>query len=82
MARRRQERHPAPVYKPAFTIYYPEDADSGRYDGTFEAGMVVCVESYIGAEGGYEGIKLEQPVLITETGPRLLCDYPLEDDWG
>ncbi len=61
-------------------ILYPEDAAQGGYDGHFEAGMVVCVESYVGAEGGPEGVKLEQPVAITDAGPVLLTDSPLEED--
>ncbi len=63
-------------------IWYPEDAEWGAYDGVFEEDMVVCVESYVGAEGGYEGVKLEQPVWISAAGPVLLSDYPLEDDWA
>ena len=51
------------------------------YDGVLEAGMTLCVESFIGAEGGREGVKLEQQVLITEAGPELLSHYPLEEDW-
>ncbi|MBT3557075.1 MAG: aminopeptidase P family protein [Rhodospirillales bacterium] len=63
-------------------ILYPEDEEHGLYDGVFEAGMVVCVESYIGAVGAREGVKLEQPVLITENGPELfITDCPLEDDY-
>ena len=30
--------------------------------------MVLCVESYIGRLGGREGVKIEEQVLITETG--------------
>jgi len=41
--------------------------------------MVVCVESYIGAEGGTEGIKLEEMVLITDAGHRRLSTYPFEE---
>ncbi len=63
-------------------IWYPEDAEFGAYDGHFEAGMVVCVESYVGAVGGREGVKLEQPVLITDTGPELFIrDCPLEEQY-
>ncbi len=60
-------------------ILYPEDADQGGYDGHFESGMVVCVESYVGAQGGPEGVKLEQPVAITDEGPLLMTDSPLEE---
>jgi len=63
-------------------IWYAEDAEWGAYDGVLEPGMVVCVESYVGAVGGSEGVKLEEPVLITEGGPRVLSSYPLEDGWA
>ncbi|MGH6880190.1 MAG: M24 family metallopeptidase [Hypericibacter sp.] len=62
-------------------IWYPEDEEWGAYDGMFEENMVVCCESYVGAVGGPEGVKLEQPVWITAEGPLLLSDTPLEDDY-
>jgi len=40
--------------------------------------MTICVESYIGEENGAEGVKLEQQVLITETGIELLSRFPFE----
>lgn len=62
-------------------IYYPEDHETWQYAGTFQEGMCVCVESYIGAVGGDEGVKLEQPVLITKDGPAPLSDCPFEEDY-
>ena len=62
-------------------IWYAEDAEWGAYDGVLEPGMLVCVESYVGAVGGREGVKLEEPVLISEAGPQVLSSYPLEDGW-
>ncbi|MGI9287061.1 MAG: M24 family metallopeptidase [Pseudomonadales bacterium] len=58
-----------------------EDWVNTGYDGVFEENMVVCVESYIGAKGGEEGIKLEQPVLITRDGCQPLSTYPWQDSW-
>ena len=49
-------------------IYYPEDWDSSGYDGVLQPGMCLCVEAYIGEEGGREGVKLEDQVVITENG--------------
>lgn len=49
------------------------------HDGILEPGMVVCVESYAGAHGGNEGVKLEQQILITENGPELLSDIEFEE---
>ena len=61
-------------------VYYPEDAEKTGYDGVFEAGMTICLESYIGEEGGAEGVKLEEQVLITREGAEPLSSYPFEDD--
>ena len=61
-------------------VYYPEDAQASGYDGVLEAGMTICVESYVGEQGGADGVKLEQQLLITETGAEALSRYPIEDD--
>jgi len=62
---------------------YPKIAPSFRgqnfYEGTLEAGMVICVESYMGAVGEAEGVKLEQQVLINDDGYEMLSTYPLEE---
>lgn len=58
-----------------------DDWKSSGYDGVFEENMVVCVESYIGAVNGAEGVKLEQQVLITKEGVKELSTYPWEYDW-
>ncbi len=46
------------------------------YEGELEAGMVICIESYIGAVGERDGVKLEQQVLVTEAGYELLTQHP------
>ncbi len=51
------------------------------FDGELEPGMVMCVESYIGEVGGVEGVKLEDQVLVTESGPIVLSRYPFEDSF-
>ncbi len=58
------------------SVPYPTDWERSGYDGMLEANMVVCVESYVGRHGGHEGVKLEEQVLITETGYEKLSDYP------
>jgi Xaa-Pro aminopeptidase len=57
--------------------YRPDFGDRG-YDGILDPGMVLCVESFTGAEGGREGVKLEEEVLITKTGVEVLSKYPFE----
>jgi Xaa-Pro aminopeptidase len=40
--------------------------------------MTVCVESFVGSVNGGEGVKLEEQVLITESGVERLTTYPFE----
>ena len=60
-------------------IYYPEELEDDGYDGIVEAGMAFCVEAYIGAVGGKNGVKLEDQVVITEDGFEEMSKYPFED---
>jgi len=48
-------------------------------EGVLLPGMTICVESYIGEVGGAEGVKMEDQVLVTETGHEILSRFPLED---
>ncbi len=57
------------------SVSFPEDMKSGGYDGVFEPGMCICFESYTGAVGGREGVKLERQSVITETGAELLDTF-------
>ena len=61
-------------------LYHKGDFPDAGYDGEIVAGMTICVESYIGAAGGCEGVKLEQQVLVTEKGIELLSRFPFEEE--
>lgn len=50
------------------------------YDDVIEQGMVLCIESYIGAVGERDGVKLEQQIVVTDDGYALLTEFPFEDD--
>ena len=50
-----------------------------QFEGKLEAGMVVCVESYMGEVGGRDGVKLEQQLLVTEDSHEMLTNFPLEE---
>ncbi len=63
------------------SLVHLEDFDSVGYDDVLRANTTLCIESYIGEEGGKEGVKLEQQVLLTDSGPELLSHYSLETDW-
>jgi Xaa-Pro aminopeptidase len=61
-------------------IAHAMDFDTYGREGTLQPGMVVSVESYIGEKAGREGVKLEEEVLITETGVELISRFPFEHD--
>ena len=60
------------------SVRYPEDVEAHGYSGSFVPGMTLCVEAYVGAVGGQEGVKLEEQVVVTETGCATLSQYPYE----
>ncbi len=59
-------------------VRYPEDVEHHGYDLVFEPGMALCVEAYVGAQGGKEGVKLEDQVIITEDGFENITRFPFE----
>ncbi|GAB7529341.1 Xaa-Pro peptidase family protein [Pseudomonas sp. 3A(2025)] len=63
------------------SIRYPEDLESYGYEGELQAGMALCVEAYVGEVGGRDGIKLENQLLVTESGYELLTHYPFEQSF-
>lgn len=62
-----------PHIKPLFRGELP-------YDDKLESGMVLCVESYMGAEGETDGVKLEQQILVTENGYEQLTTFPYDSN--
>ena len=61
-----------PKIKPVFR-------GSNFYDGTLQTGMVLCVESFMGAVGESNGVKLEQQVLVSHNSYDLLSAYPFDE---
>ena len=61
-----------PYLQPAFRGPLP-------YDETLQPGMVLCVESYMGARGERNGVKLEQQGLVTGEGFELITSYPYDE---
>lgn len=55
------------------------DFDRFSKDGVLEPGMVVSVESYIGEVDAADGVKLEEEVLVTDTGIEKLSNYPFDE---
>ena len=60
-------------------LFYPNDRTAKQYDYVLRDGMTVCIESFVGAVGERDGVKLEQQVLVTKDGYELLSTFPLEE---
>ena len=86
-ARFRANRYSFLMHGVGFGDEYPgihhwgEDWDKAGSDGLIEANMVISVESYIGEEGGAEGVKLEQQYHIGEGGAEPMCDKFWNESW-
>ena len=61
-------------------IKHWNDFEAKGYDGLIEPGMVLCVESFIGTDEGREGVKLEEQVVVTETGVERQSSYSFETE--
>lgn len=59
-------------------VPYPDAWVDGAFEVALEPGMVLCVEALVSPEGGDFSIKLEDQVLITETGHENLTRYPFD----
>ena len=59
-------------------IAYEDAYVEGAFDYHLEPGMCICVEALVSPEGGDFSIKLEDQVLITETGYENLTTYPFD----
>ncbi len=59
---------------------YPLDLARSGHDAVIEPGMTPCIESNVGPLEGAEGVKLEEQVLVTESGVERLSSFPFEAD--
>ncbi len=59
-------------------VDYPDHYKEGAFDAVLEPGMVLCAEVLVSPEDGDFSIKLEDQVLITETGYENLTHYPFD----
>ncbi|MEM9651150.1 MAG: Xaa-Pro peptidase family protein [Actinomycetota bacterium] len=60
-------------------IVFPEHWEQSGFDGELQPGMVLTCEAFVGDRlGRYEGVKLEEQYLITETGAEMLSSFPVE----
>ena len=59
-------------------VTYPDGWTPGAFDAVLEPGMVLCTEALVSPLGADFSIKLEDQVLITETGCENLTRYPFD----
>jgi len=59
-------------------VDYPDHHTAGAFDAVLEPGMVLCAEALVSPEDGCFSIKLEDQVLVTETGYENLTHYPFD----
>ena len=59
-------------------IAYPDKLVYGAYDYEIKSGMVLCVEALVSPQEGDFSIKLEDQVLVTDTGYENLTKYPFD----
>jgi Xaa-Pro aminopeptidase len=80
------QRYPTMVHQAGLEdegpgIPYPDDDRGPRRimpEREIKENMVLCLECYAGKVGAPFGVKLEDQVLVTKDGARLLCTYPYE----
>ena len=60
-------------------VNYSDGWMDGAFDAVLEPGMVLCTEALVSPEGGDFSIKLEDQVVITETGCENLTRYPFDE---
>ncbi|MBL4891754.1 MAG: aminopeptidase P family protein [Rhizobiaceae bacterium] len=59
-------------------IKVDQDWEQYGYDGVLQPGMVLCVGAYVGEDGGPDGVKLADQLLVTETGFENLTKCPFD----
>ncbi|HEY3064967.1 MAG TPA: Xaa-Pro peptidase family protein [Methylomirabilota bacterium] len=82
----RAQRYPSMAHQAGLEdegpgIPYPDDDRGPRRimpKREIQENMVLCLECYAGKVGAPFGVKLEDQVLVTKDGPRLICTYPYE----
>jgi len=81
------QRYPTMVHQAGLEdegpgIPYPDDERGPRRimpERELKENMVLCLECYAGKVGAPFGVKLEDQVLVTKSGARLICTYPYEE---
>ncbi len=60
------------------SLFIREKWDAVGFDDIIHAEFVISVEAFVGRRDGGEGVKLEQQIIVRDSGPELLTHYPME----
>lgn len=72
-------RYPFIAHGCGYADEYPAVKFTDHHDGCIEADMVISVEAYAGIPGGSCGVKLEQQIIVHDSGQELLSSAPFDD---
>ncbi len=72
-------RYPFIAHGVGLADEYPAVLFDRHHPGVIEANMVLSIEAYVGAEGGHEGVKLEEQILVTADGFESFSQAPHEE---
>ena len=80
----REQSYPCVIHGVGMCDEYPH-LDQGfrnpiEFDNELQSGMVICVETYMGAVGERDGVKLEEQVLVTDDGYERLTTMAWEEE--
>jgi Xaa-Pro aminopeptidase len=69
--------HGAGLQNEGPVLHNPGGGDNPE-DEYLQENMVMCLEAYVGRVGGACGVKLEDQVLVSNSGAEILVDYPYD----
>lgn len=73
------QRYPFIAHGSGLSDEYPVISFDDHHAGEVEKDMVFSLEAYVGVEGGAQGLKLEEQVLVTSTGVEVLSHAPHDE---
>lgn len=60
-------------------VPYPDGWVEGAWEAEFAPGMTMCAEALVSPEGGDFSVKIEDQVLVTESGCETITRYPWDE---
>jgi Xaa-Pro aminopeptidase len=73
------QRYPFVAHGSGLADEWPAVKYDDHHDGEVKEGMSLSVEAYVGGVGGNEGVKLEEQIIITRSGPEIISGASHDD---